>query len=711
MVTPLASLLRPRSVAVAGASRTPGSVGRRVLEALVRNGFNGPVYAINPQAQHVGPIPAHPSVAAVGEPVDLVVVAVPAEQVEAVAHSSIKAGAAYLAVISAGFAESGEDGAARQQELTEALAGTDLRMVGPNCLGVLTTDPEVSMNASFAPEMPPHGSVALCSQSGALGIAVIDLARRRRLGLSSFVSIGNQADVTITDLVEHWHQDDDVDVILLYVEAFADPRQFRATATEVAPDKPIVMVKAGRTEQGSRAASSHTAALAGVDAAVDALALQANLIRAPSLPDMFDVAHLLSSQPLPPGERVAVVTNSGGPAILCVDALSEQGFAIDSLPDPVRQTLHRYLPEAASTVNPVDLIANADADVYHRSVRDLLTAAEVDILVVVYTPVGIATTAEIERAVASAVREARQEGATGKPVLACIVGAESDSTGIDTGEETVPVFSFPEQVALTLGAVAGYAAGRQRPPGRTFELTSNQRAAVAAALEGARPSAEGWLPLDAARQVLAAAGIGLPSGGVAGDEDAAVGLADDVGYPVALSLASTDVVHKTEHGAVRLGLETAGEVRQACNELLEAAARLRARVDGIQVAPMLEGTEILVGVERTPDFGPLQVVGLGGTRTEVLRDVAFRLTPVNDRDARDMLRSLQSWPLLTGYRDVPAADVDALVDLLGRVSALVEATDEIAEVDLNPVFAQPDGYAVADIRIRLDAPGSGSSDT
>lgn len=698
-------LLRPRSIAVVGASRTPGTVGRRVLTALVGNGFAGPVFPVNPHAGHVGSIKAHPSVGAIGEPVDLVVITVPATEVLDVVRDSAEAGARALLVITAGFSETGPEGAALQQRIVDEARAAGMRMVGPNCLGIITTAPDVSMNASFAPDMPPPGRLALCSQSGALGIAVIGLVRDLGLGLSSFVTVGNQADMSAADLVEHWGDDPATDVILLYLESFAEPRRFREVAARAGRTTPIVMVKAGRTEAGSRAASSHTAALAGVDAAVDALAIQTGLIRAPSLHAMFDIARAISCQPLPRGRRVAIVTNSGGPAILAVDALSEHGFSVTTLPDDVRSRLAARLPAAASTANPVDMLASADGSHYRATVRDLLVAGVADALVTVFTPVGLATTDEVAGAVLAGARDAQDAGAPEAPVLACIIGGEGGRELADD-DLRVPAYPFPEDLALALGAAADHADWLRRTVGEPLHLDPDAaERARSLVLDGLRERGPGWLRLETCRAVLDAAGVRLAPGEVTSDAADAVRTAGELGYPVALSLASTDIVHKSDKGAVQLGLEDAEQVRRAYREIIDVARSAGASVDGVLVAPMVSGTEMLVGMQRTPDFGPMVAVGLGGTETEVLADTTFRLTPVTDVDAEAMLRELRSWRLLTGYRTTPAADTDALVDLVRRISALVDAVPEIAELDLNPVFAQPSGYAVVDVRIAARRPG------
>jgi len=448
----LRPLFFPRSVAVVGASRDPKSVGFRLLESLVRHRFNGPVYPVNPKAQHVLSIRAYPSLESIGEPIDLAILAVPARVIPKVVESCAAVGVRALIVISAGFAEIGEEGRQRQQELLELVHARGMRMVGPNCLGVVHPHPDVRLNASFSRIAPEHGSVALCSQSGALGVAIIALTRRLDLGLSSFVSVGNKADITGNDLLEYWEEDSDTDVILFYLESFGAPRRFARLARRVGRAKPIVVVKAGRSQAGSRAASSHTAALTAADTAVDALFSQTGVIRAGTLEEMFGIARLLTDQPLPTGRRVAVVTNSGGPAILCADALDASGMRVEPLAQSTRDALATLLPAEASTGNPIDMIASAGPETYLSIIEIVLAADEVDALVVIYTPVGMFDTAEVGRAVIAGVEAARLHGGACKPVLASIVGDDVSTFVLQSsGGERIPVYPFPEALGRCLG--------------------------------------------------------------------------------------------------------------------------------------------------------------------------------------------------------------------------------------------------------------------
>src|SRR5499427_9001522 len=463
-VTSMRPLLAPRAVAVIGASRDPCSLGRRVLAAIVNAHFAGCVYPINPNATELEGMPCYRSIAAAPTPVDLAIVAVPSAAVIGVVDQCAAAGVKSLLVITAGFAEIGPEGRALQQQLVERVRRHGLRMIGPNCMGLLNTAPEVRLNASFSPIVPPPGRVAFSSQSGALGLAILDLAAERGIGLSSFVSVGNKADVSSNDLLEYWEADARTSVILLYLESFGNPRRFARLARRIGRTKPIVALKAGRTHAGSRAAGSHTAALAVSDVAVDALFHQAGVIRAETMDDLFDVAACLDMQPLPPGRRVAIVTNAGGPGILAVDACEAAGLTLARFAPELQEQLRAVLPASASIGNPVDMIASAGPEQYERTVATLMTAPDVDSLIVIFTPVDLTTADAIMRSIRAGVVVARREGATGKPVLACVMAEPGRPVPLEAEGERVPAFAFPENAARALGKAAAYAEWRALPP-------------------------------------------------------------------------------------------------------------------------------------------------------------------------------------------------------------------------------------------------------
>lgn len=705
----LRPFFRPRSVAVVGASRDPSSIGYRLLDALVTNHFQGQVYPVNPKASVIGCMRAFPSVRELPEPVDLALIAVPREAVLGVVDECTARGVRALVVITAGFAEVDAEGRALQQQLVEKVRGYGMRMVGPNCMGLLNTDPAVRLNATFAPVFPAPGRVALSSQSGALGLAILELARRRHLGLSTFVSVGNKADVSTNDLLQYWEEDEATGVILLYIESFGNPRRFARIARRVSRSKPVVAMKAGRTLAGKRAAGSHTAALASNDVAVDALFRQTGVIRAETLDEMFDIAATLGTQPLPRGRRVAVITNAGGPGILCADGCEAGGLVLPELSDGTKARLRAFLPPTASVANPVDMIASAASDHYRRTIETVLAADEVDALVVIYLPLDKTTMALVVDAIREGIAAGRATGGSGKPVVACLMTEDGVNMPLEMGSEKIPSYVFPESAARVLGKVASYAEWRSRPLGTIPDFDDIRPAAARAVCRKAlQERGAGWLSTEETRTVLTAMGLPVAPGGLARTADEAEALAQALGFPVAVKLASHRLVHKTEIGGVHLNLANEAAVRQAYDKIRDRLLKENnlAAMEGVLVQPMFSiGVEVMVGVTQDTLFGPLIAFGLGGIHVEIMADVRFRVTPLTDRDAADMVREIRGFRLLEGYRGHSPADVEAVQDVLLRVSRLVEEIPAIKELDLNPIFALPpgEGCRIVDARIRVES--------
>jgi acetyl coenzyme A synthetase (ADP forming)-like protein len=709
-VATVASLLpffRPNAVAVVGASRDPAAVGHRVLDGLLRAGFTRPVYPVNPKASEVAGLRAYPSVRDLPGPVDLAVVAVPCAAVPGVVDDCAARGLRALVVISAGFAEVGGDGVALQKALVEKVRGYGMRMVGPNCLGLLNADPAVRLNASFSPVFPPSGRVAMSSQSGAVGLAALGAASRYGLGFTTFVSVGNKADVSGNDLLQYWEEDPATDVILLYLESFGNPRRFARIARRVGRQKPVVVLHSGLTRAGGRAAGSHTAALATNATAVEALFRQTGVIRAGSLEEMFDLALTLGSQQLPRGPRVGIVTNAGGPGILCADACEAGGLSVPEPSPELRAKLTALLPGAASIGNPIDLIAGAGPDAYRRAVEAVLTSGEYDSLLVIFTPVGLADTTDVTKAITDGVTAAREAAALDRPVLACVLGQEEHRTHMACLGERIPCYPFPETPARVLAKAATYAAWRGRPPEiipdfDNLDLTTARNVCRRAVAE----RGEGWLSAAEVQTVLSAVRLPLVPAEFARTADDAALAAARLRFPVAVKLASRRFVHKTEVDGVRLGLTDADAVRRAFDEIRARVQREGGpdAMDGVVVQRMVRGgVEVMAGVTQDPLFGPLIAFGLGGIHVEVLADVCFRVAPLTDRDAAEMVRGIRGFRLLEGYRGHPPADVPAIEETLLRVSRLAEEVPEIEEIDLNPIFAFPpgEGCLVADARIRV----------
>ncbi len=686
----MARLFEPRSVAVIGASRERGKIGAEILHNVLSAGFQGPVFPVNPSAPEIEGVRCYATLADIPGEVDLAVIAVPAAAVPSAIDDCAAKGVRGVVVITAGFGETGEEGRRRETALLEKVREAGMRMVGPNCMGLVNTNPAVRLNATFAPTYPPEGRVALSSQSGALGLALLDYAARLNLGISTFVSVGNKADVSSNDLVQYWAEDPRTDVILLYLESFGSPGVFARIARRVARRKPIVAVKAGRSRAGARAASSHTGALAESDAVVDALFRQAGVIRTGTLEELFDVAALLAHQPVPRGRRVAIVTNAGGPGILAADACEAQGLELPALSAETATALRGLLPPAASVANPVDMLAAAPPDHYARTLQLVLADPNVDSVLAIYIP-PIATDAD---AVARAIVEGTRRAAE-KPVLAIFMSAK----GAPAILAPIPSYAFPEPAAIALARAVEYGQWRSRPPGSVPEFGDVHPADARSVIQTALGRGGGWLDPVECNRLLSAFGVAVTPLRLAADPDAAAAAAGQLGFPVVLKAVGPDILHKTEMGGVRLGLEDAASVRAAAGQM---AARLGS-LTAFLVQPMVTGgVEVIVGVVRDPTFGPLVVYGSGGTLVELLSDAAFRLHPLTDSDVADMLEEVRGTALLRGYRGAPTADEAALRELLHRVSTLIETCPEVREMDLNPVKVLVRGAQVLDARIRVE---------
>jgi acetyl coenzyme A synthetase (ADP forming)-like protein len=691
--------LEPASVAVIGASRRRGTVGGEVFHNLLATGFNGPVHPVNPQADVVQSVRAFKSVLDVTGDVELAIVAVPAAAVIDAARECAAKGVKALVVLSAGFAETGAEGAARQHELVRICREGGMRLVGPNCLGVLNTASNVRLNGIFGPLYPPSGGIGFLSQSGALGLAIVDYAAKLDLGLSSFVSVGNKADISGNDLIQYWEADESTELMLLYLESFGNPRKFGRIARRVARTKPILAVKSGRSAAGARAASSHTGALlASSDVTVDSLFGQAGVVRTDTLAELFDVATLLASQPVPSGRRVAIVTNAGGPGIMCADACEARGLEVVPLADDVRAELATFLPPAAALANPVDMIATAPAEHYRRAVSVVGRHQAADAIIAIFIPPLLTESAEV----AAAIREGIGEIDAPVPLLAVFMTAEGPPADLSTEEETVPAFAFPEDAARALARAADNGVWRSTPAGETPIFEDARVEEGAAVIAGALARRQAWLEQEDVARLLSCYGIRQPESQVVETAEEAGRAAAQFGGRIALKAITPTLLHKTEAGGVELSLDGAAAT-------MAAAARMARRVTeaghpppGFLIQQMVpSGVEMLVGVVHDPLFGPVVACGAGGVQAELLKDVAARISPLTDRDAREMIRSLKTFSLLDGFRGAPKADVGALEDVVLRVGALVENHPEIAEMDCNPVTVSRDGAVVVDARIRV----------
>jgi acetyl coenzyme A synthetase (ADP forming)-like protein len=679
----------PAAVAVVGANRERGRIGSEILHNIIDGGFTRHLYAVHPTASDIGGIPAFPRVTSIPERVDLAVICVPCAHVSAVVDDCISKGVKALVVISAGFGETGPEGRALEQAVLQKVRTAGIRMIGPNCMGIINTDPAVRLNATFSPVPPIEGRVAFSTQSGALGLAILDYVRQLHLGISTFVSVGNKADVSGNDLIQYWADDPRTDVILLYLESFGNPRRFAQLARQVAERKPIVAVKSGRSRAGARAASSHTGALAASDVVVDALFRQAGVIRTSTIEELFDVAALLAHQPVPAGPRVAVLSNAGGPAILAADACEAQGLQLAPLGDATREALSRLLPPAASVGNPIDMLASAPPEHYREATRLVLADDAVDSVLTIFIPPLVTRADDVARAIAAGAA-----GAT-KPVLANFIS----SHGAPPELAPIPSYLFPEAAVTALARVTTYGAWRRRPKGSIPTLADVASEPVRQVVDSVLARGGGWLTPGEAESVMSAVGITTAGARLVADEDAAVEAGRAVGFPVVLKAVGPEILHKTDIGGIMLDVRDEPSLRASYSAL---ASRLGDTMTGTLVQKMVPaGVELIVGGVADATFGPLVACGSGGVLVDLLGDMVFRLHPLTELEAADMVGSLKSLPLLRGYRGQPPADEKAVIETLLRISALMAIAPEVQELDINPLKVLPHGVVALDVRIRV----------
>ena len=698
----LEEIFHPSSVAVIGASNKPGKVGTYLFRNILEAGFKGVVYPVNPSSKSVSGVRCYPSIEELPETPDLGVVIVPAPAVGDVIDQLGKAGSRGVVIITAGFRELSEAGAALEEDVVRRATKYKMSIIGPNCFGVINTDPDVSLNSTFSANLPPRGNIAFVSQSGALCAGILAYGITERIGFSRFVSVGNRAGIDENDLLYSLGRDEATKVILLYLESLVDGRKFLETAREVTEHKPVLVIKGGRTPAGERAAKSHTGSLAqsGRDQLYDALFNQAGVQRADTLGELFRIAKIFSSGLNLEGPRLMLLTNSGGPGIVAADAAIRNGLELPPLSRAVHDELVPRLPRSATVANPLDMTADAGADHYRDILERLLKGPDMQGALVITTPTPTMTAESVARAILAA------KATTTKPITACIFGVNDLSREVSLLEENgVPTFTFPEEAAQGLGALAKYHAWWTRPkaPIRVFDV---DRAAVQAVIERERREGTVILSDTAARALLSAYGIRFPKGRVVRNVDQAVEAADQIGYPVVLKVVSPDLSHKTDVGGVALGIRDPASLRAAWATMqrsLEAKAH-DARIEGFEVETEIqEGKEVLVGVQRDPHFGPILAFGLGGIYVEVLRDVTFRLAPIRPLSALHMVQSVRAFPLLRGVRGEPPSDIDGLTEAIERVSQLAMEVPDVLELDINPLIVLPDhdGVIAADARVVL----------
>jgi len=685
----------PQTVAVIGANRVRGRIGSEILHNLRATGFTGTLLAVHPEAETIDRIRAYPTVTAIPGTVDLAVIAVPAAHVASVLDDCIAKGVKAVVVISAGFAETGGPGKILETALLEKIRSAGIRMIGPNCMGIINTDLNVQLNATFSPVYPPSGRVAFSTQSGALGLAILEYVKRLNLGISSFASIGNKADVSSNDLIQYWAADERTEVILLYLESFGNPRKFAQIVRRVGRRKPIVAVKAGRSTAGARAASSHTGARATSDALTDTLLRQSGVIRTHTLEEMFDVAALLASQPVPAGHRVAIVTNAGGPGILAADACEADGLQVTALAPATIEKLRTFLPASASVANPVDMIASATADDFRRTVELVLADPNVDSLITIFIPPIVTAASDV----ADAIRCA--SAGSQKPVLATFMGAPS---GLMMAP--IPTYIFPESAAVALARVTRYGEWLRKPHAEPPQLDSFNRDTVRRIVAAALAGGGGWMEPAAAQALIEACGVSIVPTATAKTSDEAAKAAARVGYPVVVKALGKTLLHKTDVGGVKLGLADEAAVRSAVGSLQRS---LGDRLEAVFLQRMLPaGVEMVVGGINDPALGPVVMGGTGGILVELFADTVFRMCPLTEPDAHEMVGEMKGRALLRGYRGATPADEAAFRSVLLAISQLLDVCPEIHEMDINPIIVATHGAVAVDVRIKIGAPATPS---
>jgi acetyltransferase len=704
-VPDLDPLFSPRAVAVVGATRTPGTVPNDLFRNLIDSDYQGIAYPVSPGAESIRGVRTHRYVVDIEGEVDLAVIVFPSSVAHLALEQCGEKGVKSCIIISAGFREVGGAGVEREERIREIATRHGIRVVGPNCLGAINTDPAVRLNASFARKMPDAGSIAFLSQSGALCTAVLDYARGRHIGFSKFISFGNKADIDEVDLIRYLARDEATSVILMYLEEIRDGRRLLEAAREVIREsgKPILAIKSGRTEAGASAAASHTGSLAGRDEVADAIFRQAGILRCGTIVEMFNRAIALADQPRPGGDGIAIITNAGGPGVMAADAVTDEGLALASFSDTTAAALRKALPKTANTKNPVDVIGDARSDRYRAALDATLADPAVRAALVILTPQSMT---DID-AIADEVVRARTESADGKPVYASFMGEADVGPGVNALRHAgVPHYGLPEEMADACAAARRVARILERDDAPPPPVTDADPDRARAILTEAAAAGRTHLPEPEAAEVLRAYGLPVLPSRVATSADGAAASAGELGFPVAMKIVSPDIIHKSDAGGVILNVTDAGAARAAYERIVSQAREHTpdAEIRGVTVQPMAEeGTEIILGATRDAVFGPVLLLGLGGTFVEIFRDVAFRAAPLLARDADEMLAELRGRPLLEGARGRPPADVAALRDCLRRLSALAADCPEVKELDMNPVIVYPEGRGavVADARILL----------
>ena len=699
----LDKIMRPKSIAVVGASTKPKTIGSEIMQRLRDYKFNGKIYPVNPKGGMIEGFQAYTSISEIPGEVDLAVIVVNAKFVLDTIDQCHAKGIKGLCIITAGFKETGAEGAEAEKQLLAKVREYGMRCVGPNCLGVLNTNPEISMDATFAEALPVRGDIGFVSQSGALGGGILNILKDLNLGFAQFISIGNQADVNAETALEYWENDDDVKQILLYMESIQNPANFRKLASRITKKKPILALKAGRSAAGASAASSHTGSLAGADKAADALLKQCGVIREFSLKNLFANAKAFSNCPIPKGNRVAIVTNSGGPGIMATDAVCESGMQMAKISDKTKEELRSFLPSAASVKNPIDMIASAPIEHYKQTLETVLKDPEVDMVAVIYLPfLGLK---DID--VAKALMEIKAKNPE-KPILGVFMTTSEFFTEISNMDVNMPFYMYAEEAAEAMARLDRQRKWMERPEGK-MPVYDVDKAKAEKIIKGAVAEGRAQLTTLESIDVLDAYGIRACKYGLATNEEEVVNLGNSIGYPVVMKMTSKTTSHKTDVGGVRVNIQSEEQLREEYRDLI-AKLTEKGLIDGLEgviIQEMVKGNrEMVCGIATDPQYGPMMMFGLGGVFIETMKDVTFRIAPLTDVDADEMIKSVKAYELLKGARGTKPADMAQIQETLLRLSQMVNDFKFIDELDINPLLISEktcEGIAVdGRIKVRVD---------
>ena len=694
----LKPLFKPSSIAVIGASRTPGKVGHEVLRNIVNSGFKGRIYPINPNTSEIFGLKCYPNILDVDGNIDLCVVAVPAEIVPRIIEGIGEKKVKILIILSSGFKESGIEGAKREDAVMNVCKKHKIRVLGPNCSGIIDTN--TPLNASFAPTLPRKGNIAFISQSGALGTALLDWAIEEGIGFNKIVSLGNKADINETELIQELMDDDSTKVIILYLEGVENGRQFVRIAREVTQKKPLIILKSGITSAGARAVSSHTGTLAGSDLAYTVAFEYAGVIRVTTIEELFNLAEAFSTQPIPQGPNVAIITNAGGPGILATDACEKFGLKIAPITASIVEKLRQKLPSAASFFNPIDLLGDATPERYKFAIDTVLQSEEVHNALIILTPQAMTNSRETAKTIIELKRKFPE-----KPIVTSFLGGKRVKVAIQTLEGgKIPNYAFPEKAIQALSSLYRYKEYKFSPPQKDIVQFEVNRERVKILLKKVADEGRATLKAIEAMEIINTYGISTPPLQFAATAEEAVRKTEQMGYPVVMKIESPQILHKTDIGGVKLDISSSDEVRTSFYELIGRAHIFnpRATILGVNVQKMIpSGREMIIGMNRDLTFGPMLMFGLGGIYVNFLKDVSFRLSPLSEENAWEMIKETKAYLLLRGIRGEPSSDIDSVVDVMLRVSQLVTDFTQINEMDINPLFVYEKGKGCLALDIKM----------